>query len=238
MDRQLKKVVKNDEFKEQVWHSVDFLKAHPAEIKKYGLIALAVLVVVGGTYFYIGHQASAREEALAQALKIDEASVGPKQADANLHFDTQDEKDQATAKAFRDIVSKYHGSQEAAIAGMNLGQAAVDKGDLAGGEKEYKDVVDSAPAAYASEAKLTLAQLYSLEGKTADAEKLLNELMKNPTLTVSKDEAQIALARVEAKTNPSGACKSLAGLRTERTEISKAAMSAIGELCASEPAAR
>ena len=42
MDRQLKKVVKNDEFKEQVWHSIDFVKQHGDEAKKYGAIALAV----------------------------------------------------------------------------------------------------------------------------------------------------------------------------------------------------
>ena len=87
MDRQLKKVVKNDEFKQQVWHGIDFLTEHPAEIKKYGAIALAVLIVAGGTYFFIRHQAEVREEALAQALKIDDATVAPTSKDESAFRD-------------------------------------------------------------------------------------------------------------------------------------------------------
>jgi predicted negative regulator of RcsB-dependent stress response len=230
VDRQLKKVVKNDEFKQQVWHGIDFLQEHPDEIKKYGGIALAVLLVAGGTYFFIHHQAEAREEALSAALKIDEGTVGPNVQAANLHYDTQQLKDEASKKAFTEVATKYHGTQEGAIAEMNLGQAAVDHGDMATGEKYLKDVVDSGPTAYASQAALALAQLYDIEGKTADAEKLLNNLIKNPTVTVSKEEAQLALAKVKVKTDPDGARKILESLRTERAAISKAAMSALGEL--------
>jgi predicted negative regulator of RcsB-dependent stress response len=230
VDRQLKKVVKNDEFKEQVWHGVDFLTHHTADLKKYGAIALAVLLVAGGSYWFIHHQAEVREEALAAALKIDDATVGPNEQAANLHYATQTEKDQATQKAFADVATKYHGTQEGAIAGLNLGQEAADHGDLAGAEKYLKDVVDSAPPAYASLGVLSLAQLYTIEGKTSDAEKILDNLIKNPTITVSKDEAQLALAKVKAKSDPDGARKILESLRTERTAISKAAMSALGEL--------
>jgi len=232
VDRQLKKVVKNDEFKQQVWHSIDFLKDHTAEAKKYGGIALALLVVAGATYFYIGHQADAREEALAHALRVDQGTVGSNTQAANLHFDTQEEKDKASEKAFREVATKYPGTQESAIALINLGQSAVDRGDAAEGEKDLKSVVDSAPTAYASQAALALAQLYDIEGKSAEAKKLLENLVKNPTLTVSKDEAQLALARVEVKTDPAGACKMLQGLQTGRNAVSKAAVSEAGEICA------
>ena len=231
MDRQLKKVVKNDEFKQQVWHSIDFLKEHPAEIKKYGGIALAVLVVAAGTYFYINHQADAREEALAVALRVDQGTVGANTQAANLHFDTQEDKDKATQKAFREVATKYPGTQEGAVAMINLAQAAVDRGDVAEGEKDLKTVVDSAPAAYASQATLALAQLYDIQGKSSEAVKLLDDLVKHPTVTVSKDEAQLALARVRVKTDPAGACKMLQGLQTASNAISKAAVSEAGEIC-------
>lgn len=230
MDRQLKKVVKNDEFKQQVWHSIDFVKDHTAEVKKYGAIALAVLVVAGATYFYIGHQADAREEALAHALRVDQGTVGSNTQAANLHFDTQEEKDKASEKAFREVAAKYPGTQEGAIALMNLGQAAVDRGDLTEGEKDLKNVVDSAPPAYASQAALALAQLYDIEGKSAEAEKLLDNLIKHPTVTVSKDEAELAMAKVKAKTDPAAARKMLEALQTQRNAISKAAVSAMGEI--------
>ena len=232
MDRQLKKVVKNDEFKQQVWHSIDFVKDHTAEVKKYGVIALAVLVVAGGIYFYIGHQADAREEALAHALRVDQGTVGSNTQAANLHFNTQEEKDKASEKAFREVADKYPGTQEGAIALMNLGQAAVDRGDLTEGQKDFKNIVDSAPAAYASQAALALAQLYDIEGKSADAEKLLDNLVKHPTVTVSKDEAELAMAKVIAKTDPAKARKILEDLQAhaQRAAISKAAVSAMGEI--------
>lgn len=230
MDRHLKKVVKNDEFKQQVWHGIDFLKDHPMEIKRYGTILLAVLVIAGGSYFYIHHQADAREEALAQALRVDQATVGSNTQPANLHFDTQEEKDKATEKAFREVAAKYPGTQESAIALINLGQAAVDRGDITEGTKDFKNVVDSAPAAYASQAALSLAQLYDMQGNSAEAEKLLDNLVKNPTVTVSKDEAQLALAKVIAKTNPAKARKILEDLQSQRTAVSKAAVSELAEI--------
>lgn len=230
MDRQLKKVAKTDEFKQQVWHGIDFITEHPAEFRKYGAITLAVALLAGGTYFFIHHQAQAREEALAAALRVDDASVGANPQPAPMHFNTQQEKDQATQKAYAEVAAKYHGTQEGAIAALNLAQAAVDRGDTAAGEKQLKDLMDSAPAAYASQAALTLSDLYAAQGKYADAEKILNDLIKNPTVTVSKEEAQLALARVKAKTDPAAARKMLEDLRTQRPAISKEAMAALGEL--------
>jgi predicted negative regulator of RcsB-dependent stress response len=231
VDRQLKKVVKNDEFKQQVWHSIDFLKDHNADVTKYGAIAVAVLVIAGAAYFYIGHQAEGREEALAVALKVDQASVGPAAPQGTeQHFNTQEEKDKATEKAFREVASKYPGTQESGIALINLGQGAVDRGDLAQGEKDFKNVVDSAPAAYASQAALALAQLYDIEGKTADATKLLENLVAHPTVTVSKEEAQLALAKVIAKTDPDKARKLVEDLQKGRNAVSKAAVSEMAEI--------
>ena len=149
---------------------------------------------------------------------------------ANLHFNTQEEKDKASETSFRELASKYPGTQEGAIALMNLGQAAVDRGDLPEGEKDLKSVVDSAPAAYSSQAAVALATLYNIEGKSADAQKLLENLVKNPTVTVSKEEAQLALARVIAKTDPDKARKILEELQKSRNTISKAAVSEMGEI--------
>ncbi len=66
------------------------------------------------------------------ALRVDQGTVGSNTQAANLHFDTQEEKDKASEKAFREVAAKYPGTQEGAIALMNLGQAAVDRGDLDG----------------------------------------------------------------------------------------------------------
>ena len=232
MDRQLKKVAKTDEFKEGFWHLIGFGSEHVADIKKYGAIALGALVLAGGIYFFVQHQADVREQALADAMKVDDATVANNPQPAAMHFDTEEQKQKALDKAYADLATKYHGSQEGAIAALNLAQQAVDKGDMSGAEKQLKDFIDSAPAAYASQAALTLADVYRVQKKYPEAEKLLSNLVKNPTVTVSKEEAQLMLAKVKGKTDPAAATKMLEELRTGRAAISKAAQTALGELAA------
>jgi predicted negative regulator of RcsB-dependent stress response len=147
-----------------------------------------------------------------------------------MNFPTQEAKDAARTKAFAELAAKYHGSQEGSIAEMYLASDAGDKGNMAEAEKRYKDVMDSAPKAYAALARLSLAQVYQAEGKQADAEKLLREAVQNPTVTVSKEDATIQLALLLAKTNPEEARKMLEPLRTSRTSVSRAAVEALGQV--------
>jgi predicted negative regulator of RcsB-dependent stress response len=189
-----------------------------------------VVLLAAGIYFYIGHQATAREEALAQALRVDDAAVGAQPSQGNLHFNTEAEKDAAYQKAFVDLASKYHGSQEGAIANMYLAQAAADKNNLDQSEKLYKDVADSAPKAYAAMAKMALVQIYESQGKDGEALKILNDLKANPAITVSKEEAMIEIARLESKKDLQKALTMLDGLKTERSAVSKAAMQAYADV--------
>lgn len=230
MDRLTRKDLKTDKFAVEAEHAFEFLTDHPEQLKKYGSIAVAAIIVIAGIYFYRTHQATAREDALAQAMKLDDAIVSNNPVPPNITFKTQAEKDQARNKAFADLASKYSGSREGAIGGIYTASTAADKGDLATAEKEYKNVVDSAPSDFASLATLSLAQVYHSEGKDADAEKVLNDLIKNPTTLVSKEQATIALADVKMKSNPAEARKLLEPLRIGRSAVSRAAVTMLGNL--------
>ena len=238
MDRKLKKIAKSDAFKEEFWHGLDFLTEHKAETIRYGSIGLALIVLGFGIFLYSRHQVVVREDALTSALKVDAGTVGndvnPSMA-ANLHFNTEPEKSKAKQKAFGDLAAKYHGTQEGAIAEFYLASDDADQGDLAGlesAEKRFKEVLDSAPTPYASLARMSLAQVYEAEGRDADAEKLLREAVAHPTVTVSKEEATIALAGVIGKKNPAEASKLLEPLRLlpHRTAVSRAAVQAIADI--------
>lgn len=231
MDRITRKNLKTDKFAQEVSHTFDFLTEHSAEAKRYGAIALAVILIAVGTYLYMRHQAGVREEALSQAFRLDDATVGnAPQQPGGLHFQTEDQKDKARVKAFSDLAAKYHGTQEGAIAALYLASDVADKGNLAEAERRYKDVMDSAPKAYSSMARMALAHVYAAEGKIAEAEKLLRSAVANPTVTVSKEDATIQLALFLAKKNPDEARKLLEPLRTARTAVSRAAVQALGEI--------
>jgi predicted negative regulator of RcsB-dependent stress response len=230
LKRITRKNLKSDPFAQEVSTIWDWIGEHKDEVIRYGSIGLAVVLIAAGIFYYVRYQAGVREDALANALRIDGANVGGQPQPGMLQFATQDEKDKAWDKAFADVAAKYHGTQEGAIAEMYLASQSADKGDLAAAEKRYLDVVDSAPKAYASMARLALAETYEAEGKNTEAEKILRDAMNHPTITVSKDEATIQLAMLIGKTNPDEARKLLEPLRTSRTAISRAAVQALGDL--------
>lgn len=235
MDRETRKILKSDKFVEDAGNVWDFITEHPEQAKRYGLIAIAAIILITGIYFYRSHQATAREEALAQAMKIDDAIVSNNPVPPNITFKTAEEKDAARNKAFSDLATRYRGSREGAIGAIYMASTAADKGDLASAEKQYKDVVDSAPSDFASMAALALANVYAAEGKQADAEKILRDLVKNPTTLVSKEQASIELAQVLSKTNPAEARKVLEPLRIGRSAVSRAAVTMLGNLSQSNP---
>jgi predicted negative regulator of RcsB-dependent stress response len=230
VDRKTRKNIKSDKFAEEVGHTFEFLTSHTAETKRYAAIALAVLLVAGGIYYYVRHQAGVREEALANAIKIDNAVISATPQPPNLNYATQEEKDKARAKALSDLATKYRGTQEGAIGGMYLAADEADKSNYAQSEKLYKDVVDSAPTEYASLASVSLAQVLAAQGKTADAKKVMDNLIAHPTAMVSKEQATLQLAQILIPTNPAEARKLLQPLTTARTAISKAAIDEMGKV--------
>lgn len=232
MDRATRKNLKSDKFAQEVNHSFEFLSTHTADVKKYGAAAVAVLLVIGGIFFYFSHQKTARKDALDQALKMDDATVGPQQQaqapPGTMNFPNEAAKDKALKETFANIGAKYHGTQEGAIAQLYLGAATADKGETKEAMAIYKDIADSAPASYASVAKMSLAQLDATQGNSAEAEKLLREIIAKPTVFVSQEEATVVLAQLLLRSNPAEARKLLEPLRTSRTAISRMAIQTLG----------
>jgi predicted negative regulator of RcsB-dependent stress response len=231
VDRVTRKNLKGDKFAEEVFDIFDWASTHKAEVFRYGAIVLAVVAMGAGVFYYNRYQAAAREEALSQALRIDDGTVGDRTLPANLHYATQEEKDKARVKAFAELASKYPGTQEGAFGTFALAGDAVDKGNLAQAEKLFREVADSGPKGYSEIARLSLGRVLVAEGKTADAQKVLQELVKDPSFMVSKEEATIALAQVEGKTNPAEALKLLEPLRVStRLPVSRVALNVYGEI--------
>jgi len=228
--RQTRKDLKTDAFAQELGQTVDFLSHHKAESARYAAIGLAVLVIVGGTYFYMRHQTTVRQDALAEAMKLNNAVVSPTPQPPNMNFPTQVELDRAWTKAFTDVATNYHGHEEGAIAQIYLAAKQSDKGNFAEAEKMYKDVMDSAPTEYSGWARISLAQVYASEGKMQEARALLEYLIAHPTQTISKEQATLELAGILAKSNPADARKLVEPLRTSRTAVSRAAIDMAGRL--------
>ena len=124
-----------------------------------------------------------------------------------MNFPTQEAKDQAAIRVFTELQSKYSGSDEGVIAQYYLGSIKADQGKLAEAEKCFQDVAHKADDKYASLAKLSLAQIYFADGRVDQGEKTLRELIANPTIFVSKEQATISLARYLAAEEARGGAK-------------------------------
>jgi hypothetical protein len=73
-------------------------------------------------------------------------------------------------------------------------------------------------------AKLSLAQIYFSDGRTAQGETALRELIAKPTVFVSKEQATIMLARFLGPTKPEEARKLLEPLITVPGGVSQVAV--------------
>jgi predicted negative regulator of RcsB-dependent stress response len=230
MDRYTRKKLKSDKFAQEVGHTFEFVTEHRTDIIRYGSAAVAVLLIAAGIYFYQKHSASVREDALAQALRIEDAKISATPQPPNMTFATQQEQEAAWNKAFTDLATKYRGTQEGAIASLYLGSRLADKGKIDESVKTLKDVIDSAPKDYAALAKVSLAEAYAGQGKIDDAKKLMQDVIDHPTMLVSKEQAQIELAEMLGNADPATARKLLEPLRTGRTAVSRAAITATGKI--------
>jgi hypothetical protein len=215
-----RKELKSDKFAQEVGLTVTFFEEHQKDVVRYGAVAAAVAVLIAGYVIYQRHEGTARQQELADAIKIQETPVATVATNGQPTFQTQEAKDQAALKAFTDLESKYGGSGEAQIAEYYLGAIHADQGKLADAEKNFLDVATHGNKNYSSLAKLSLAEIYFGDGRSDQGEKTLRDLIASPTVFVSKAQASIALARHLIGHRDAEARKLLSPIKDGRSQIS------------------
>jgi len=231
VDRITRKELKTDKFALELGHTVTFFEEHRKEITRYAGMAAAVAVLIAGWVVYGRHQHQARQLDLAMAIAVQEAPVGGTSANGNLTFPTEEAKYAASTKAFGDLAKQYAGTAEGEIARYYLASIEADKGNMVVAEKGFREVAEKGNAAYASLAKLSLAQLYFSDSRTAQAEAELRDLMAHPTVFVSKDQATLALTQYLIRKDPNQARRLLEPLRVSPVDaVRNAAMEQLTQL--------
>jgi predicted negative regulator of RcsB-dependent stress response len=225
-----RKELKADKFALEVEHTVTFFEEHQKQLIRYGAIAVGVILLIVAYTLYSRHEHSLREDALARAIQMQEAPVGPPTPGQNLNFPTQDAKDQVALKTFSDLAARYPSSDEGEIAEYYVGCIQADQGRLAEAEKSYQSVVDHGSKDYASLSKLALAQIYFADGRADKGESLLRDVIAHPTVYVSKEQATLTLARYLKTKKPAEAKKLLDPLRSQQGPVGQVALQLYGEL--------
>src|SRR4051794_25986021 len=164
VSRITRKELKTDQVALQVGHGIEYFSEHQKEIGKYAGIAAVIAVLVIGYVVYSRGQHAEREQALSNAIKVQEAGVGTS-GNGGLAFPTQEAKDTESVRVLSDLRTKYPGTPEAQVAEYYLGAVRADQGKLAEAEKLFQEVADKGDKDYASLAKLSLAQIYFSDGR-------------------------------------------------------------------------
>ena len=231
MDRLTRSKLKTDRFAVEVEHSVEYVSEHRKQVIQYGAIAVVVVLIIAGIYYYRDRQHDQRQQELSQAMDIMQAAISMvPPTGGGLYFPDDAARNAAAGKAFQGLIAKRSGSQEATIAALYLGALSMDENKVAEAEKYFKQAADSGDKNYASMGKLSLAQVYLTSNRQAEGEKLLRSLYENPTLFVSKEQAAIELARAISASKPAEARKLLEPLRTGRPAVGQVAMSLLAKL--------
>lgn len=232
MDRATRKELKTDHFALEVEHSLEYASEHRKQIIMYAGAGALVCLLVVGIFWYRNNQKEIRQTALANAVQIVEAPVGPAPAGTpGVHFPTDQAKRTAEVKALTDVITNYSGSEEGAMAASYLGGIRAEEGNFKEAERNYQIAIDTGGKEVGSLAKQALAEVYISQGKLEDGKKLLQSLIDNPTRFVTKEQATLAMARAIGRVNPAEARNLLAPLmRSTSSAVSQAAINATSEL--------
>lgn len=230
MDRITRKELKTDHFVTTVGHTLEGISQHRREVQRYAIIGVVVLVLVVATVAFFRWRAAERQAALSVVFRTMEAPVVPVGTASGLSYATQEEKDKAAEQVISDLLAKYPGSNEAAIALYFRATDTIDKGDLTKGLADLELAIQSGDSDTRALANFAKAGVLRAQGKSAEAEALLRELMARPGALIMKDQVTLDLAELISESKPDEALKLLEPLREAEGPAQRNAMKLFSDI--------
>jgi predicted negative regulator of RcsB-dependent stress response len=229
-DHLTRKELTQDNVALKVGESFHFFNTHRKQTIRYagGLLLVAVIVWLG--FYYTSYKQGVRQQALADAIQLQAATIGAPPPNGGPSFPTEAAKKDAVTKAYIRISTEYAGTTEGYVAEYTLASLNAEAAKYADARRMFQDVADHASANYASLAKLGLAQLDFAENKVSEAQAILKDLIEHPTDLVSKNQATFTLAKGLARTQPAEARKLLLPIASAGNDSSQTAVTALQEL--------
>ncbi len=209
---ELKDSLQHDQFTDTVSNVVNYTFADRQRFIRWAIIGGAVLLIAGAAIWFSSYRSSVRQDDLQGAFAVLSAPVSATET-AGKSFPTQEAKTKASTKALADVIAKDGGTREGLIAQYYLGTLKAQNGDPKGAESDLSAVASSSSEC-APLAKIALAQLYTGQNKSSEAQKLLREVVDKPTDLVSKSQAQVLLAQLLQSSSPQEAKKLVQSLKT------------------------
>ena len=199
MNKELKKQIKEDEFKSAVEHTVEWSRAHGTEVRVTALVAVVLLGVLGAVGYFRTAQGYEAERSFAEAIATfgtPVASAAPAANPGTRTFATAQEKFVTATAAFDGLARKFPSRPEGRRARYFAALSRIELGQYAEAEKALTEIAADRRANELEPAlaRFSLAELYRRSGQTDKAVEGFRQIANDPGSAVPRDAALMGLA--------------------------------------------
>lgn len=170
---------------------------HKNKLIAGAVVAAVVVALLAGGWYYLNQQDLKASSELSQAVRTMSTQIRPANMPPQPDFPSfASAKERATAAQtqLQKVINDFPHTKSADFARYFLGVSAIDLGDNAAAEKDFKEVASVHNDDLAALANFALASIYRNSGRQKDAIDIYKKLEDKPTRTVGKTAAQMELA--------------------------------------------
>lgn len=212
--------LKKDEFIDTFDEMLIYVEEHSRSLLTLALALLLAGGSLGSFYWHSRRQEGRAAAALSSALMTFSAPVQeglpplPGQGPGKI-FSSEHDKYQAAEKEFAAVRRDFPRTRAALMAKHYQALCQFQLGQTDAAVTALRELGRAADRNVAALAQLDLAGFYENLGRRQEAEKIYRQLAEHPTTTVPRPLALLALANLEAQTNPAEARQLLSQVKAE-----------------------
>lgn len=169
MDRQHRRDLRHDRFVDEVGSLTTRARENQRLLLTITVAIVALALIVYGVYFYRTNHERQAQDALAAAIDtIDSPLIQPNNPPNPLaKFKTEEERTSRSEAMFKDVQTKYPGTNAADVADLYLARIDASRGDVTTARKLLSDFIESHPKhLLVGAARYSLYQLRVENGET------------------------------------------------------------------------
>ncbi len=205
MARLQRKDLKRDRFVEEVSHQVEYIAGHRRMFVAIGATVVAALIAGAGYWSYDRHRSINSQAALQRAIELFHGVVAEEDRPGVKTFATDAERVAQVTRALDSVSLDYGGTPAAAGALYYSGLLDREQGHTTEAQAHFEQATRGKGAEYPALARLALGGLLLEGGDAEGARTQFEQLVDNPTRTISRDVASLEVARTYIASNPARA---------------------------------
>jgi len=218
VDTQTRRALKQDKFVTATTSGLEWVGANRGSVIRWTIAGVvAIGIIVAGVLIY-AQRSSDSQRLLGQAMDIYQtplAQPGVPQEPGQKTYASAAERAKAANPIFAQAADQYGWLRAGQMARYFAGVTELDLNQTSQAESDLEKASHASDGSVAALAKLALANVYAQNGQTSQAASLFQDLIRHPSTTVPKAQAQLQLAQMYETTNPEEAKRIYAEIKDQ-----------------------